>query len=165
MLFKHPPQNTLFAHLLQGKSQCITKLKTPNASVGPKKLPKTLLLQMDNCVKDNKNRYLLTFLSLLTIREVFKEVKLGSLVIGHTHENIDGCFGYLSKKLKKQKIYILIDYMNPFMVSQKRPFIPQFIQKIPNFKTWVLGCLKDGPKTLVGHIDMHLFRFFVDSSG
>jgi hypothetical protein len=22
--------------------------------------------------------------------------------------------------------------------------------------------LKDGPKTLVGHIDMHLFRFFVD---
>ncbi len=52
-------------------------------------------------MKDNKNRYLLTFLSLLMTREVFEEVKLGFLVVGHTHEDIDGCFGYLSKKLKK----------------------------------------------------------------
>ncbi len=52
-------------------------------------------------MKDNKNRCLLTFLSLLTTREVFEEVRLGFLMVGHTHENIDGCFGYLSKKLKK----------------------------------------------------------------
>jgi hypothetical protein len=69
--------------------------------VGPKLLPKKFLLQMDNYVKDNKNRCLLTFLSLLTTREVFEEVRLGFLMVGHTHENIDGCFGYLSKKLKK----------------------------------------------------------------
>jgi hypothetical protein len=37
-------------------------------------LPWKLLLQMDNCVKDNKNRYLLAFLSFLTTRDVFKEV-------------------------------------------------------------------------------------------
>jgi len=36
------------------------------------------------------------------------------------------------------------------------------IQEIPNFKSWVLGCLKDGLETLVGHINMHMFRFFVD---
>jgi len=52
---------------------------------------------MNNCVKDNKNRYLLTFLSLLTTREVFEEVKLGFFVVYHTHEDIDRCFGYLSK--------------------------------------------------------------------
>jgi hypothetical protein len=69
--------------------------------VGPKPLPKNFLLQLDNYVKDNKNKYLLTFLSLLMTREVFEEVKLGFLVVGHTHEDIDGCFGYLSKKLKK----------------------------------------------------------------
>jgi hypothetical protein len=56
---------------------------------------------MDNCVKDSKNRYLLAFLSLLMAREVFEEVKLGFLEVGHTHEDIDECFGYLSKKLKK----------------------------------------------------------------
>jgi len=49
-------------------------------------------------VKDNKNKYLLTFLSLLMISEVFEEVKLGFLVVGHAH---DGCYGYLSKKLKE----------------------------------------------------------------
>jgi hypothetical protein len=101
MLFEHPPQNALFTHLLQGKSRCIIELKTPSQSVGPKLLPKKFLHQIDNYVKDNKNRYLLAFFSLLTTREVFEEVKLGFLVVGHIHENIDGCFGYLSKKLKE----------------------------------------------------------------
>jgi hypothetical protein len=82
---------------------------------------------MDNCVKDNKNRNLLTFLLLLMAREVFEEVKLGFLVVGHTHENIDGCFGYLSKKLKKQYNYILVDLMKAFMVLQEKPFILQLI--------------------------------------
>ncbi len=52
---------------------------------------------MDNYVKDNKNRHLLAFLSLLTMRDVFEEVKLGFLAIGHTHDDIDECFAYLSK--------------------------------------------------------------------
>ncbi len=55
---------------------------------------------MDNCLKDNK--YLLTFLSLLITREMCKEFKLGFHVGGHTHEDIDGCFGCLSKKLKNK---------------------------------------------------------------
>jgi hypothetical protein len=38
---------------------------------------------------------------LLMAREVFQEVKLGFLVVGHTHEDINGWFEYLSKKLKK----------------------------------------------------------------
>jgi hypothetical protein len=46
-------------------------------------------------VKDNKNRHLLTFLSLLIVREVFEEVKLGFLVVGHTYGDINRCFGYL----------------------------------------------------------------------
>jgi hypothetical protein len=37
----------------------------------------------------NRIRYLLAFLSLLTTREVFEEVKLGFLVVGRTHEDID----------------------------------------------------------------------------
>jgi hypothetical protein len=37
-------------------------------------LRKKLLLQMDNCVKDNKNQNLLVFLSLLIMKEVFEEV-------------------------------------------------------------------------------------------
>ncbi len=51
------------------------------------------------------------------------------------------------------------------MVSQEKLFILQLIQKIPKFESWALFCLKGGPKTLVGHIDMHIFRFFVDLLG
>ncbi len=57
---------------------------------------------MDNCVKDNK--YLLAFLSLLFTREMCKEFKLGFHVGVHTHEYIDGCFGYFSKELKNKTI-------------------------------------------------------------
>ncbi len=124
--------------MLQGKLQCIHKLHTLNQIVGPKPLLKNLLLQMDNCVKDNKNRHLLAFLSLLIVRDVFEEVKLGFLVVGHTHEDIDGCFGYLSKKLREENNYILVDLMKAFMISLKRPFIPQSIHEILYFKSWVL---------------------------
>ncbi len=48
ILFKHLPQNSLFARLLQGKSHYISELKTPSESVDPKSLPKKFLLQMDN---------------------------------------------------------------------------------------------------------------------
>jgi hypothetical protein len=63
----------------------------------------------------------------LTARDVFKEVKLGFLTIGHTHENINGCFGYLSKKLKEENNYILADLMKAFMISREKLIIPQLI--------------------------------------
>jgi hypothetical protein len=125
--------------------------------VGAKPLPKKLLFQMDNCVKVNKNQHVLIFLSLLTTNEVFEEAQLGFLLVGHMHNDIDGNFGYLSKKLRKQNNYVLMDLMKTFMVSQEQPFISQLIQEIPDFKSWVEGYLKYRLEVLVGHIDMHLF--------
>jgi hypothetical protein len=40
-------------------------------------------------------------------REMFKNFKLGFLVIGHTHEDIDGCFGYFPKKLSQKSQTII----------------------------------------------------------
>jgi hypothetical protein len=116
-------------------------------------------------LKINKNQQLLALLSLLITRDVFEEVKLRFLVVDHAHEDINGCFSYLSKKLKEENNYILAELMRSFMISKERLFIPQLIHEILDFKSWVLGCLKDGPKMLVGHTHMHLFRFFVDSLG
>ncbi len=39
-----------------------------------KPLPMELFLQMDNCVKDNKNCHLFAFLSLLITTKVFKKM-------------------------------------------------------------------------------------------
>jgi CO dehydrogenase nickel-insertion accessory protein CooC1 len=62
------------------------------------------------------------------MRDVFEEVKLGFLVVGHTHEDIDGCFCYFSRKLREGNNCILVDLMKAFMISQEKLFIPQSIQ-------------------------------------
>jgi len=53
------------------------------------------------------------------MKDALEEVKLEFLVIACTHEDIDGCFGYFSKKLKEQNNYILVDLMKALMVSQE----------------------------------------------
>jgi hypothetical protein len=66
---------------------------------------------MDNCVKDKKNHHLLMFISSLITREVFEKIQLGFLAAMHTHEDIDGSFGHLSKKLKEQNNHAMVDLM------------------------------------------------------
>jgi hypothetical protein len=73
---------------------------------------------MGKYMKTKKKSHLFTFLSFLTMRDLF-EVKLGFLVVGHTYEDVDGCFGYLSRKLRKQNNYVLVDLMRLFIVSQE----------------------------------------------
>jgi hypothetical protein len=73
-------------------------------------LPKRLYLQLDNSVKDNNNRFIMAFCSLLTARGIFKEVTVGFLVVGHIHEDIDSYFSYLLKLLKQKNTYVLADF-------------------------------------------------------
>jgi hypothetical protein len=46
------------------------------------------------------------FSSLLKTKEVFEKMQLGFFIVGHMDENINGSYGYLSKNLKKQNIYV-----------------------------------------------------------
>jgi len=73
-MFEFELQNTFFQQILQGSSHCLNALKHVDKIVGVKPLQRKLLLQLDNCVKDNKNCHMLEFLSLLITKEVFEEV-------------------------------------------------------------------------------------------
>jgi hypothetical protein len=53
------------------------------------KLPDTLYLQLDNCIRENKNTYVITFLAWLIERGVFKVIKVSFLPVGHTHFDND----------------------------------------------------------------------------
>jgi hypothetical protein len=64
-MFDHELQNDFFEHLMQGSSWCLKALKVPKQVVGAKPLPKKLLLQMDNYVKDNNNWHLLVFFVII----------------------------------------------------------------------------------------------------
>lgn len=51
--------------------KCRRGVDSTNVSMSNKKLTPILLLQMDNCVGDNKNIYAFSFLSLLIAKRVF----------------------------------------------------------------------------------------------
>ena len=78
-----------------------------------KKLPPCLLLQLDNCGSENKNRYVFAYLSLLVAKQVLM-IEMGFLMIGHTHEDIDAMFSCFSEQLRTSHIVTLPHLMKTF---------------------------------------------------
>ena len=64
----HDPNLTIniFLHLLLRQFKEFSNKGLP--------LPKTLYIQLDNCMRENKNRHVLAFLSLLVQEGIFNEV-------------------------------------------------------------------------------------------
>ena len=69
--------------------------------------PKMLYLELDDCGRENKNRYVLAFLALLVEEKVFEEIEIGFLMKGHTHEDIDQLFSCVSRHLHKENTFTL----------------------------------------------------------
>ena len=68
------------------------------------KLPRKLMVQTDNCSKDLKNMYVLAFYFLLVEMGVFESVLVSHMPPGHTHNDVDFCFGLIAQQLKKLDI-------------------------------------------------------------
>merc|ERR1719318_34743 len=47
-------------------------------------LPPILFLNLDNCGRENKNRYLLAFCCALVELDIFSEIVIYFLIVGHT---------------------------------------------------------------------------------
>jgi hypothetical protein len=62
--------------------------------------PPKLYLQMDNCVRENKNVAVLAYLSWLVQRKVFTEIHISFLPVGHTHEDIDQVWSRTSIQMR-----------------------------------------------------------------
>ena len=91
---------------------------------------------------------------------------MGFLVVGHTDEDIDVHFSYLSKLSKMKNIYVLANLMKAFMDSQKTTtFIPELVQEVADFKKFLHGYEYDGASKLIGLGEMHLFKFYVEENG
>ena len=142
----------LFATLLDGAEMCESSLHpscgNPIAAVP---LPPVLNLQLDNASGDNKNRYVFAFCSLLTLHNVFKEVYINFLIVGHTHDDIDALFGRWSYKLGGADYPTLPLLMKSFMDTESWPIIPHLIEEVPDFKKFVEGYLCIGRDALIGH--------------
>ena len=107
----------------------------------------------------------MAFLSLLTVLGVFEEIQASFLLVGHTHEDIDAYFSHLSKALKSKNKFVLADLMKAFMQSQDLSFMPEFIQEVADFKSFIHGYQSSGAMRLIGLGEMHLFKFYVGDDG
>jgi hypothetical protein len=77
----------------------------------------TLYLQVDNC-GENKNKVMFGFLTHLVRLSMFRKIKVGFLMVGHTHEDIDQFFSVIAAHLKM-----------PHVIC---PDIPTFIAEVKN---------------------------------
>lgn len=63
-------------------------------------LPPILLLQLDNCFRENKNYSFMGLIALLVYRQHIAEAQINFCLTGHTHEDIDQVFSVISDKLR-----------------------------------------------------------------
>ena len=165
-LFNGGRSTPLFAALLDGAEMCESSLH-PSCGNPIAALPllPILNLQLDNTSGDNKNRYVFAFCSLLTLHNVFKEVYINFLIVGHTHDDIDTLFGRWSYKLRGADYPTLPLLMKSFMDTESRLVIPHLIEEVPDFKKFVEGYLCTRRDALIGHTNAQQFKFYKHANG
>ena len=113
----------LYLALLQSDEMHMDPLgPPPDTPIPAKPLPPILNVQMDNAVSDNKNIYVFCFWSLL---------------VGHTHVDIDAWFGRWSMALRKESIPTIPLLMKSFKKNKKVNTISHLIQEVSDFKKFI----------------------------
>ena len=123
----------------------------PREPIFAKPLPSTLHVQLANYAKNNKCRYVFCFWSLFVMKEIFKEMFVSFLMVGHTYDDIDASFGRWSMKLHEEDFPTIPLFMKSYVDLDHIPVILHMIEKVQNFKAFIKPyMLKEGDR-LVGH--------------
>jgi hypothetical protein len=128
-------------------------------------LPPILHVQLDNCWKDNKCRFVKAFWSMLTAKAIFTEVHVSYLLVGHTHDDIDASFGRWSMDLREHDYPTIPLLMKSYMDLEKVPVIPHMIEELPDWRTFVSEHIPSGKEKLIGHTKAQQFKFYVRDDG
>ena len=62
---------------------------------------------MDNCARENKNKYVLGYFSYLIKQNLFSNIYINYLQVGHTHIDVDALFSLISKQMKKTNVFTI----------------------------------------------------------
>ncbi|XP_060583861.1 uncharacterized protein LOC132740023 [Ruditapes philippinarum] len=138
--FPHDPNLTITV---------ILKMLLNTAKVNDGRLPPVLYVQADNCVRENKNRYVLAFLQLLVEKKILNQVHLSFLPVGHTHEDIDARFSLISRDLYQTDTETLDDF-----VKLLGPH--EFVKSVFNVREWLTLSI---PKYISGTTEPLHFKF------
>lgn len=101
-------------------------------------LPPTLYLQLDNCSRENKNQYVFGFAGWLVQHDVFEQVKISFLMVGHTHDHIDQFFSVLQKYLNLKGAKTVEHLMAGLQDAHKEHnVIPELLNDVVLFREFI----------------------------
>ena len=145
-------------YVVHGKEVCLEGLWAPPTEPIPaNRLPHVLHVQLDNCWKDNKCRFVKAFWSLLTAKGIFAEVHVPYLLVGHTHDGIDASFGRWSMDLCKHDYSTMTILMKSYMEMEKIHVISYMIEELPHWRAFVSKHIRNGKD--------QQFKFYVRDDG
>ncbi len=114
------------------------------------RLPPTIYHQIDGG-SENANEEFVAIAALLVASGLTEKVVLSRLPVGHTHEDIDGLFALIWKKLRCQHIYTPLQFAKLVCCALRRKVHVRVID---------LFCIPDYKQILKDCIDPHLGRLF-----
>ena len=124
-------------------------------------LPPILYIQLDNCYRENKNKYVIGFCCLLVELGVFEKIKIGFLMVGHTHEDVDQLFSRFSMYLNRKDAHSMPSLINAFEQSYSPAPTGVVMERMYNVSDW----LKKHIEKIEYHTMPHQFKITRDDSG
>ena len=110
------------------------------------KLGKNLMLQFDNCWRDNKNKWLFGFMNQLIALDWFERIEIYFLKPGHSHDMVDAlCFAPMGKKARETYTYWTPDqFLNEFIPKAFRGTKPNILEPVLvwDWHSWLDTALK-----------------------
>jgi hypothetical protein len=165
-MFRGSGTSILYKAVLKGKSICYSALRPALEILEmAKPLPPILHVQLDNCWKDNKSRFVKCFWSMLVAKSIIREVIVSYMIVGHTHDDIDASFGRWSMKLRENDYLTIPALMKSYMELDKVSVIPHMIEEVPDFKKFIAPYIREGEGRLIGHSKGRQFRFYMGDNG
>ena len=107
-------------------------------------LPEVLYLQLDNTCRENKNQVVFGYLNMLVESRIFQRVKVGFLLVGHTHDHIDQMFSRFSVTLRRKEFESL-----PSLIECiKKSYMPEpafeVLEETFDMRRFILGSYGEG---------------------
>ncbi len=122
-----------------------------------------LVVQADNCVGENKNKYVLAFLTCLVSKRWYRQVYFFFMMAGHTHTHIDAVLFKNLNTTRQSDDFLTPRDLLEFIPAKHfhQPNIPQlvFLEDIYDWKTYFEPHLNE----LHGHTFPHAFRIAWES--
>lgn len=103
-------------------------------------LPSKLLIKVDNCCREYKNRCFLESVECLVARGLFDEVEEAFLPVGHTHEDVDETFSRRSNHLRHHDA-ITLSYLHERPRETCNSQLS--VSEIKGFINWSCLCIND----------------------